>query len=178
VIRAWWSSRSSKSSPRHSVPGGGFDSHPLRQFAYRRFIDNPADFTGTVLSLPSASRHRGWPRYSRSIAGLENGATFPRAILSIAVAFSRADWHQDRWYERLPTFALTSTRRSLDTAGSALTGRHQPAAREHSHLFGLSRVRVHLLSAWFSAGYRRLMKGGRNGGFEVSSRSSVSRVPS
>ena len=30
VIRAWWSSRSSKPSPRHSVPGGGFDSHPLR----------------------------------------------------------------------------------------------------------------------------------------------------
>ena len=24
---------------------------------------------------------------------------------------------------------------SLDTAGSALTGRHHPAAREHSHLF-------------------------------------------
>src|SRR6266849_8741199 len=47
---------------------------------------------------------------------------------------------------------LTSTRQSLDTAGSALTGRHQPAAREHSHLFGLSRVRVHLLSAWFQRG--------------------------
>ena len=31
MIRAWWSSRSSKSSPRHFVPGGGFDSHPLRQ---------------------------------------------------------------------------------------------------------------------------------------------------
>jgi hypothetical protein len=36
-----------------------------------------------------------------------------------------------------------------DTAGSALTGRHQPAAREYSHLFGLGRVRMHLLSAWF-----------------------------
>ena len=47
---------------------------------------------------------------------------------------------------------LTSKRQSLDTAGSALTGRHQPAAREHSHLFGLSRVRVHLLSAWFQRG--------------------------
>jgi len=39
-----------------------------------------------------------------------------------------------------------------DTAGSALTGRHQPAAREYSHLFGLSRVRMHLLSAWFQRG--------------------------
>ena len=47
---------------------------------------------------------------------------------------------------------LTSKRQSLDTAGSALTGRHPPAAREHSHLFGLSRVRVHLLSAWFQRG--------------------------
>ena len=44
---------------------------------------------------------------------------------------------------------LTSKRQSLDTAGSALTGRHPPAARENSHLFGLSRVRAHLLSAWF-----------------------------
>jgi len=52
-----------------------------------------------------------------------------------------------------PTSArLTSKRQSLDTGGSALTGRHQPAAREHSHLFGLSRVRVHLLSAWFQRG--------------------------
>src|SRR5437762_6408232 len=31
VIRAWWSSRSSKSSPRHFVSGGRFDSYPLRQ---------------------------------------------------------------------------------------------------------------------------------------------------
>ena len=38
--------------------------------------------------------------------------------------------------------ALTSKRPLLDTAGSALTGRHLPAAREHSHLFGLSRVRL------------------------------------
>jgi hypothetical protein len=30
---------------------------------------------------------------------------------------------------------LTSTRQSPDTARSALTGRHPPAAREHSHLF-------------------------------------------
>ena len=47
---------------------------------------------------------------------------------------------------------LTSKRQSLDTGGSALTGRHQPAARENSHLFGLSRVRVHLLSAWLQRG--------------------------
>src|SRR5688500_16404787 len=38
VIRAWWSSRSSKSSPRHSVPGGGFDSHPLRQSSLKRSL--------------------------------------------------------------------------------------------------------------------------------------------
>jgi hypothetical protein len=30
VMRAWWSSRSSKPSPRHFVPGGRFDSYPLR----------------------------------------------------------------------------------------------------------------------------------------------------
>jgi hypothetical protein len=30
---------------------------------------------------------------------------------------------------------LTSKRQTPDTAGSALTGRHQPAGREHSHLF-------------------------------------------
>ena len=30
MIRAWWSSRSSKSSPRHFVSGGRFDSYPLR----------------------------------------------------------------------------------------------------------------------------------------------------
>ena len=40
-----------------------------------------------------------------------------------------------------PSPRLTSKRQSRDTAGSALTGRHPPAAREHSHLFGLSRVR-------------------------------------
>jgi hypothetical protein len=47
---------------------------------------------------------------------------------------------------------LTSTWRCRDTAGSALTGRHLPAAREHSHLFALSRVRVHLLSSAFARG--------------------------
>jgi hypothetical protein len=50
------------------------------------------------------------------------------------------------------TQAFDIKRPSLDTAGSALTGRHQPAAREDSHLFGLSRVRAHLLSAWFQRG--------------------------
>jgi hypothetical protein len=30
VMRAWWSSRSSKPLPRHFVPGGRFDSYPLR----------------------------------------------------------------------------------------------------------------------------------------------------
>jgi hypothetical protein len=30
VTRTWWSSRSSKPLPRHSVPGGRFDSYPLR----------------------------------------------------------------------------------------------------------------------------------------------------
>jgi len=29
-MRAWWSSRSSKPLPRHFVPGGRFDSYPLR----------------------------------------------------------------------------------------------------------------------------------------------------
>ena len=54
--------------------------------------------------------------------------------------------HQD-----VPDFAVVDIEAaSPDTVGSALTGRHPPAAREHSHLFGLSRVRVHLLSAWFS----------------------------
>src|ERR1700722_11807550 len=32
VMRAWWPSRSSKPLPRHFVPGGRFDSYPLRQF--------------------------------------------------------------------------------------------------------------------------------------------------
>jgi hypothetical protein len=45
---------------------------------------------------------------------------------------------------------LTSTRQSLDTGGSALTGRHQPAAREHSHLFALSRVRRTFFQPGFS----------------------------
>jgi len=31
VMRAWWSSRSSKPLHRHFVPGGRFDSYPLRQ---------------------------------------------------------------------------------------------------------------------------------------------------
>src|SRR5262249_29616254 len=54
-----------------------------------------------------------------------------------------------------------------DTSGSALTGRHPPAAREHSHLFGLSRVRFAPSFSLVSAGYRRFMKGGRNDPFEV-----------
>ncbi len=72
---------------------------------------------------------------------------------------------------------LTSKGPSLDTAGSALTGRHQPAAREHSHLFDLSRVRVHLLSGLVFSGYRRFMKEGCHDRFQVSPRSSVSRIP-
>jgi hypothetical protein len=73
---------------------------------------------------------------------------------------------------------LTSKRQSLDTAGSALTGRHQPAAREHSHLFALNRVRFAPSFSLVSAGYRRFMKGGRNDHFEVPPGSSVSRIPS
>ena len=44
---------------------------------------------------------------------------------------------------------LTSKRQCLDTAGSALTGRHPPAAREASHLSRLEFGALHLLSAWF-----------------------------
>ena len=72
-----------------------------------------------------------------------------RKILELALTSSSCFASSDT----APTSArLTSKRQSLDTGGSALTGRHQPAAREHSHLFGLSRVRVHLLSAWFQRG--------------------------
>src|SRR5882762_3008577 len=71
---------------------------------------------------------------------------------------------------------LTSKSKSLDTPPSALTGRHQPAAREHSHLFGLSRVRFAPSFSLVSAGHRRFMKGGRNDHFEVSSAASLSRV--
>jgi hypothetical protein len=56
----------------------------------------------------------------------------------------------DRTLELVPPFDIEAI--VSDTAGSALTGRHQPAAREYSHLFGLSRVRMHLLSAWFQRG--------------------------
>jgi hypothetical protein len=46
---------------------------------------------------------------------------------------------------RFPDFAaLTSRRQSLDPVGSALTGRHQPAAGEDSHLFGLRLLRSKL----------------------------------
>ena len=51
-------------------------------------------------------------------------------------------------HSRLPP-RLTSKRQSLDTAGSALTGRHPPAAREASHLSRLEFGALHLLSAWF-----------------------------
>ena len=64
-----------------------------------------------------------------------------------------------------------------DTAGSALTGRHPPAAREHSHLFGPKLCAFAPSFSLVSAGYRRFMKGGRNDRFEVSSCASVSRVP-
>jgi len=43
VIRAWWSSRSSKPLPRHLVSGGGFDSYPLRQ-SFLNFL-NPQAFS-------------------------------------------------------------------------------------------------------------------------------------
>ncbi len=60
----------------------------------------------------------------------------------------RSPARQRRWAEfdqgfepRFPASALrarlTRERQSFDTAGSALTGRHQPAAREYSHLFGV-----------------------------------------
>ena len=37
VMGAWWPSRSSKPLPRHCVPGGRFDSCPLRH-SYLRFL--------------------------------------------------------------------------------------------------------------------------------------------
>src|SRR5580700_1055043 len=45
VMRAWWSSRSSKPLPRHSVSGGRFDSYPLRQFVLNLGVSslNPAN---------------------------------------------------------------------------------------------------------------------------------------
>ena len=49
----------------------------------------------------------------------------------------------------------------LDTLRSALTGRHPPAARDHSHLYPSERV-LHLLSAWFQRVTGALMKGGRH----------------
>src|SRR4030081_3750919 len=68
---------------------------------------------------------------------------------------------------------LTSKRQSLDTARSALTGRHQPAAREHSHLFWSESCACAPSFSLVSAGYRRFMKEGRNDRFEVSPGPSV-----
>jgi hypothetical protein len=44
--------------------------------------------------------------------------------------------------------ALTLGQQLVNTVASALTGRHRPAAREESHLFGLSR----LLCTFFQPG--------------------------
>src|SRR5713101_10044142 len=55
---------------------------------------------------------------------------------------------------------LTSKRQSLETAGSALTGRHPPAAREHSHLFWSESCACAPSFSLVSAGYRRFMKEG------------------
>src|SRR5687767_10898425 len=57
---------------------------------------------------------------------------------------------------------LTATWQSLDTAGSALTGRHLPAAREHSHLFWSESCACAPSFSLVSAGYRRFMKEGRH----------------
>ena len=73
--------------------------------------------------------------------------------------------------------AFDIERQSLDTAGSALTGRHQPAAREHSHLFWSESCACAPSFSLVSAGYRRFMKEGRNDRFEVSLGPSVSRLP-
>jgi hypothetical protein len=73
--------------------------------------------------------------------------------------------------------AFDIERQSRDTAGSALTGRHPPAAREHSHLFWSESCAYAPSFSLVSAGYRRLMKGGRNDGVEVSPHPSVSRIP-
>jgi hypothetical protein len=72
---------------------------------------------------------------------------------------------------------LTSTRQSLDTAGSALTGRHLPAAREHSHLSWSESCASAPSFSLVSAGHRRLMKEGRNDCFEIAPSPSVSRIP-
>ena len=73
--------------------------------------------------------------------------------------------------------ALTAMQRLPILLTVRLTGRHQPAAREHSHLFGLSRVRYAPSFSLVSAGHRRFMKGGRNDQIEISSIPSVSRIP-
>jgi serine/threonine protein kinase len=105
----------------------------------------------------------GPPRGSAGTRGRSYIRLLPRCSTSTGHSSAWAGSHPDsrrgariipsvRSGRRASVWPLTSTRRSLDTARSALTGRHQPAAREHSHLFGLSRVRVHLLSAWFQRG--------------------------
>src|SRR5439155_13563281 len=65
-----------------------------------------------------------------------------------------------RFATNWPSSALTSKRQSLDTARSALTGRHPPAAREHSHLFWSESCACAPSFSLVSAGYRRFLKGG------------------
>src|SRR5262245_17855336 len=74
----------------------------------------------------------------------------------------------------IATFDLKQ--QSLDTAGSALTGRHQPAARENSHLFWFESCALAPSFCLVSAGYKRFMKGGHNDHYQVSSCSSISRI--
>jgi hypothetical protein len=66
---------------------------------------------------------------------------------------------------------------SLDTAASALTGRHPPAAREHSHLLWTESCAFAPSFSLVSAGHRRFMKGGRRDRYEIPPCSSISRVP-
>jgi hypothetical protein len=89
------------------------------------------------------------------------------------------------WFDSLrirvtyrPSFAVFDIDAAVpDTAESALTGRHPPAAREYSHLFRSESCACAPSFSLVSAGHRRFMKGGCNDCIEVAPCPSVSRVP-
>ena len=139
----------------------------LFRISVTRGVASPSDFpvngpTSAVYSLYTGGSASGMPWGRVSLRGWD-GRTQPCWRVQLR---DLCDWYPcanaaARRMERcgLPGLAallhlqrLTSCRDCLDTAGSALTGRHPPAAREDSHLPAPSRVRVHLLSAWFQRG--------------------------
>ena len=119
VMRAWWSSRSSKPQPRHFVPGGRFDSYPLRhqlkceeipikQDRSFRTVENNNQDSALNTAMPegacsfelAVTTNRSIPKPSKRIPGS------PKEIPSMSTSFTDLSVWETQYID---TFFIAAT---------------------------------------------------------------------